>query len=165
MQVYLGLGSNLGDREAILSNGIDSLARKVVIEQVSSLYETEPVGYADQPWFLNAVIRGDTELNPEELLDFVKDIERDLGRKPSFRYGPRSMDIDILLYGDRVVETSKLTIPHPRLTERAFVLVPLAEVAPDLVHPVNNNTVSELLAKLQVSSGVMRREWKGRQHV
>lgn len=165
MQVYLGLGSNLGDREGNLVMGIEHLAKKVVIEQVSSLYETEPVGYLDQSWFLNAVVRGFTELDPWELLHFIKEVEGDLGRVPSFPYGPRSIDIDILLYADRVIQTTELTIPHPRLAERAFVLVPLAEIAPGLVHPMNQKTIRELLSGLKGLTGVVRREWKGRQHV
>ena len=165
MQVYLGLGSNLGDREGNLVMGIEHLARKVVIEQVSSLYETEPVGYHDQPWFLNAIVKGSTELDPWELLHFIKEVESDLGRVSSFPYGPRSIDIDILLYADRVIQTTELTIPHPRLAERAFVLVPLVEIAPSLVHPMNQKTIRELLAGLKGLTGVVRREWKGRQHV
>jgi len=165
MQVYLGLGSNLGDREGNLMMGIEYLSKKVVIEQVSSLYETEPVGYLDQPWFLNAVISGSTEFVPWELLHFIKEVEYDIGRAPSFPNGPRSIDIDILLYANRVIQTTELTIPHPRLAERAFVLVPLAAIAPGLVHPTSQKAIRDLLAGLEGLTKVVRRQWKGRQYV
>ncbi len=108
---------------------------------MSSVYETEPVYYKEQPLYLNAVLSAVTELEPSDLLRFVKGIESDLGRQPSFRNAPRLIDIDILFYGDRVVQTAELTIPHPRIAERAFVLVPLAEIAPGLVHPVTHEKV------------------------
>ena len=155
--VYLGLGSNLGDRKQNLARALELLSQHLKIEQVSSIYETEPVGYEQQPLFLNAVCRISTELDPEKLLRLAKEIEAKLGRTPSFPNAPRPIDIDILLYGDEVFSDKELTIPHPRLAERAFVLVPLAEMAPDLVHPENRKTIRNLLGDLGNATGV--RKW------
>ena len=115
---------------------------------LSSVYETKPWGYADQPSFLNMVCRVDTDLSPQELLGEAQEVERILGRAPTFRYGPRVVDVDILLYGNRVVDTQDLRVPHPHLGERAFVLVPLAEIAPELVHPELGVSIRELLERL-----------------
>jgi 2-amino-4-hydroxy-6-hydroxymethyldihydropteridine diphosphokinase len=155
--VYLGLGSNLGDRKQNLSKALKLLSEQVAIEQLSSVYETEPVGFKDQPLFLNVACRITTTLSPEKLLDFVKRIETDMGRIPSFPNAPRIIDIDILFYGKKVVSSKTLTIPHPHLTRRAFVLVPLAEIAPDLIHPENGKTMQELLNSLKPTEGV--RKW------
>ncbi len=144
--VYLGLGSNVGDRLANLRRAAARLHAEVMLTQVSSVYETEPVGYARQPWFLNAVLEGDTELKPLELLRFALDIESALGRARSFPNAPRTLDIDILLYGERKIATPALTIPHPRLTERGFALCPLTEIAPHLEHPVTRETMESILA-------------------
>jgi 2-amino-4-hydroxy-6-hydroxymethyldihydropteridine diphosphokinase len=133
--VYLALGSNLGDRRANLAAALARLRERVAVEAISSLYETEPAYVTDQPRFLNAALRGRTALGPAELLAFVKEIERALGRLAGPRFGPRLVDIDLLLYGDVVLATSELIIPHPRMAERPFVLVPLAEIAPELVPP------------------------------
>ena len=156
--VYLGLGSNLGDREQNITRALELLAPKVCIEQVSSLYETEPVGYLEQPEFLNAVCRGTTELTPWELLTLIKEAESTLGRIPSFRNAPRPIDIDILLYNNQVLYSPQLTIPHPRLEERAFVVIPLAEIAPDLVHPVSQKKARELAKDIGGVDGVQK--WK-----
>jgi 2-amino-4-hydroxy-6-hydroxymethyldihydropteridine diphosphokinase len=130
--VYLGLGANLGDREAALRAALDQVGAsgQVTVEAVSSLYETAPMYDTDQPAFLNAAARVTTSLPPEALLDLLKQIEQRLGRVARHRYGPREVDLDILLYDDIILHAARLTIPHGRLTERAFVLVPLAELAP-----------------------------------
>ncbi len=143
--VYLGLGSNQGDREQNLARALDLLAHRVKIEKVSSLYDTDPLGSPDQPPFLNAVCRGQTALGPEELLGLAKRIETSLGRRPGPRHGPRPVDIDILFYGDLVIKLPHLVIPHPGVAERAFVLVPLAEIAAELVHPASGHSVAEMV--------------------
>jgi 2-amino-4-hydroxy-6-hydroxymethyldihydropteridine diphosphokinase len=155
--VYLGLGSNLGGRKQNLVQALELLSKRAVIEKVSSIYETEPVGYKEQPLFLNAVCRISTELKPGRLLLLAKKIEAKLGRTSGFPNAPRPIDIDILLYGDEVLSSKELTVPHPRLAERAFVLVPLAEIAPNMVHPASGKTIKNLLADLGKVTGV--RKW------
>ncbi len=142
--VYLAFGSNLGDRRGHLAAAIQRLREKVEIHTISSVYETEPVGYLDQPRFLNMVCCGKTELSAQELLQEVKTIEKAIGRQPLFRNGPRPIDIDILLYDDMQAGQDKLIVPHPRMQERAFVLVPLAEIAPHVIDPVSGRTAQEL---------------------
>lgn len=156
MQVYLGLGSNLGDRQANLARALKLLGERLHIELVSSLYETEPVDYAEQPLFLNAICRAQTELGPMQLLSLVKGIEASLGRVPSFPNAPRPIDLDIIFYGDLVMQTPELTIPHPRFKERAFVLIPLLEVAPDLRHPVSGEHIKDLAARVGGREGVKK---------
>jgi 2-amino-4-hydroxy-6-hydroxymethyldihydropteridine diphosphokinase len=156
---YLGLGSNLGDREGNIAKAINLLSQKVRVERVSSLYETDPVGYKEQPLFLNAVCCISTELSPQRLLALVKGIENLLGRVSSFPNAPRIIDVDILFYGDQVIETPELTIPHPHLPERAFVLVPLAEIAPGLMHPQKGRSAAGLLEEVKERGGV--RKWSG----
>ncbi len=151
---YLGLGSNLGDRQANLESALEQLSEKVSIVSISSVYETDPVGYEEQPRFLNAVLSAETELPPVELLRFIKDVECELGREYSFPNAPRVIDIDILLYGDRVIDSPELTVPHPRLSERAFVLVPLVEISPRTRHPLNGKTSADMLAKVGGLEGV-----------
>jgi 2-amino-4-hydroxy-6-hydroxymethyldihydropteridine diphosphokinase len=144
--VHLALGANLGDRISNLRAAIQALAPQVRVLAESPVYETPPWGYEDQPAFLNMALRAETDLAPDALLHHLKQIEARLGRTETFRYGPRSIDLDILFYDDRIVNEDDLVIPHPRLHERAFVLVPLADLSPGLVHPVLRRTAADLLA-------------------
>ncbi len=148
----------MGNRETSLARGLEYLARGMMITGVSSVYETEPLGYLEQPSFLNMVCCGTTELDPFELLRYVKDIEEQLGRVASFPNAPRLIDIDILLYGEQVIDTESLVIPHPRIGERAFVLIPLVEVAPELTHPSTGKSMRDLLSELTESQQV--RKWR-----
>jgi 2-amino-4-hydroxy-6-hydroxymethyldihydropteridine diphosphokinase len=142
--VYLALGTNLGDRTANLKQAIASLTPQLEVKAKSGIYETPPWGFEDQPKFLNQVLRAKTYLDPQPLLKHLKRLEVALGRKESFPNGPRLIDIDILFYDDRVVNTPSLVVPHPRLHERGFVLLPLMDIAPDLKHPVTQKSVREM---------------------
>jgi 2-amino-4-hydroxy-6-hydroxymethyldihydropteridine diphosphokinase len=153
--VYLALGTNLGDRVENLRAALQALLPLMDIQAASPVYETPPWGYTDQPAFLNMVVHGETVLLPADLLRELKRIEVELGRQPNFRYGPRLIDLDILFYGQQTLELENLAIPHPRLHERAFVLVPLSDLAPDLRHPLLGKTVTELLNT--VERGEIRR--------
>lgn len=152
--VYFGLGSNLGDREHNLQAALDALAAFVRVTAVSSVYDTAPLLITDQPRFHNAVCAGYTSLAPLELLHTIKDLEEVLGRVEGVRYGPRLIDIDLLFYDQRVSDSPELTLPHPRLVERAFVLAPLAEIASDLLHPGVRLTVGNLAAKVILSADI-----------
>lgn len=154
--VYLGLGSNLGDRSGNLRRAMELLGRVLAMGRVSSLYETEPWGYPEQPPFLNAALCATTQLSPLALLGLAQEVERRLGRTPTFRYGPRTVDIDILFYGDSVLESPRLTVPHPLLAQRAFVLVPLAEIAPTLRHPKLGKTIEALLERVEGKEGIKK---------
>jgi 2-amino-4-hydroxy-6-hydroxymethyldihydropteridine diphosphokinase len=142
--VFLGLGANLGDRQLQLQRAVNLLREKMDIRAVSSVYDTSPMLVADQPRFLNLVSEAATSLSPEELLALLKSIEIQLGRVAGPRFGPRLLDIDLLLYDDLVFASPSLTVPHPRMLERAFVLVPLAEIAPALRHPVSHLEMADL---------------------
>ena len=142
--VYLSLGSNIGDRAGHLNTAIDRLRVFGEVVAVSSFYETEPVEFTAQPWFLNCAVALDTEKKPQQLLAGILEIEQQLGRRREQKKGPRIIDLDILLFGDSIVDDPGLTIPHPAMHERRFVLEPLAEIAPDALHPVLQQTIREL---------------------
>ncbi|MFC1899742.1 2-amino-4-hydroxy-6-hydroxymethyldihydropteridine diphosphokinase [Chloroflexota bacterium] len=152
--VYLGLGSNIRDRKDNLDKALELLSERLRINKVSSIYETEPMGNTNQPRFLNMVCEVSTNLGPKELLTLAKSVESKLGRVFGNRNMPRPIDVDILFFGDEIINIPDLVIPHPRLTTRAFVLVPLAELAPDMVYPRNKKTVSELLNAVDKNQGV-----------
>lgn len=145
--IYLGLGSNMGDRADNICKALELLNEHMQVDRTSSFYETEPWGYRNQAMFLNAVCRASTDLSPREVLTLAQEIERKLGREPSFRNAPRPIDIDIIMYDNKVIAEPDLSVPHPRLKERAFVLVPLAEIAPELVHPEEGKTMKHLVSQ------------------
>ena len=145
--VYIALGSNVGDREANLRRAVQLMEQSgVAVTKLSSLYETEPVGYLDQPWFLNAALEATTGLPPEQLLSALRAIESQMGSSKPFPNGPRLIDLDILLYGDAVIDAPALQVPHPRMLQRNFVLAPLAEIAPQLRHPSWSTTIANIYA-------------------
>ena len=155
--IYLALGANLGDRGASLRNAVERLRDTVAVERMSSVYETEPAYLLDQPRFMNMALRGHTALMPHALLGFLKRIEHDMGRTAGPRYGPRAIDLDILLYDSLALTTADLTIPHPRMAERPFVLAPLAEIAPDLVPPGWERSIGALAAVVRGNGDVLTR--------
>lgn len=152
---YIGLGSNIGDKKEACLKALELLGGAVRVRKVSSFYCTEPVGYRDQDDFINAVAEVETALSPEQLLAACLTVEDKLERRRSVRWGPRVIDLDILLYGDSVIETAVLSIPHPLLQTRGFVLIPLCEIAPQAVHPVLKKSAAQLLKELKNSYGVI----------
>ena len=144
--VYLSLGTNMGDRAANLKQAVTSLTPQMTVKKKSEVYETPPWGYTEQDAFLNQVVMATTYLEPEPLLKHLKRLEVALGREATFRYGPRLIDIDILFFDDLVLETPLLTVPHPHLHERGFVLMPMMDIAPDLLHPVTKISIREMIA-------------------
>lgn len=144
VDVYIGLGSNIGDRENNLHSAVELIKEKCEVLKQSSLYETEPVGYDNQDWFLNSVMKVKTLLAPKELLDFLQSIEQIGGRVKTFKNGPRVIDLDILFYDNQIIKEDDLIVPHPRLHERLFVLEPLHEICPDYIHPFFKKSVKEL---------------------
>jgi len=157
VESLIALGSNVGDRAANLRRAIGLLRSHGEVTVVSSVYETEPMYLEDQGWFLNCVVALETRLTPGSLLDVLKGIEAAMGRERSERYGPRSVDLDILFYGEVVLSEPGLDVPHPRLAERMFVLAPLTEIRPDFVHPVLDLTISQLLSALKTDKKVVKR--------
>ncbi len=156
--VFIGLGSNMGDREALLKAACTMLAGVITIETESSVYETEPVEYEDQGWFLNMAVQGRTRLFPEVLLEKLQHIEASMGRQRAVPKGPRTIDLDMLFYGDTVISSGRLAVPHPRLHERAFVLEPLAEIAAGFAHPVLHKTIAVLLAQAGNEKQVIKKQ-------
>ncbi|NTW71204.1 MAG: 2-amino-4-hydroxy-6-hydroxymethyldihydropteridine diphosphokinase [Eubacteriaceae bacterium] len=155
-KIYLSLGSNVGNTMENLEKAVEVLRQHVNISQISSYYETEPVGYKDQEWFLNIVLEGETELEPMELLSFCQGIERGLKRVKTIRFGPRSIDVDILLYEGYESESEILTVPHPRMLERAFVMVPLCEIAPEL--EIKGRRACDILSSLKGEEVRLRKD-------
>ena len=153
--VYIALGTNLGERLDNLRAALDTMAPDVTVLAESHVYETAPWGFEDQPAFLNMAVKAETDLEPEALLKYLKQIEAELGREKSVRWGPRLIDLDILFYDDLIIDTPPLVIPHPRLHERGFVLVPLSDIASKFIHPVFGSHVKELLAEID-TEGIIR---------
>jgi 2-amino-4-hydroxy-6-hydroxymethyldihydropteridine diphosphokinase len=157
VESIIALGTNVGDREGNLRRAIEMISGKMNPIKMSSVYETEPMYYENQDWFLNCVIAVETNLKPRALLQALQAVEGKLGRQRAVRYGPRVIDLDILFYGDEVVSEPGLEIPHPKIAERPFVLVPLNEIRPELVHPVLRKKASELLGSLKPGERVVKK--------
>ncbi len=154
--IYLSIGSNIGNKKDNIERAIWRLCEKCDILDISNIYFTEPVGYKEQDWFLNCHVKAETALDPDTLLSFCKSIERKLKRKKTIRNGPRIIDIDIIFFGNKIVDKKELIIPHPRMHERKFVLVPLNEICPNKKHPILNKKVKDLLAELKDESEVRK---------
>jgi 2-amino-4-hydroxy-6-hydroxymethyldihydropteridine diphosphokinase len=155
--VYLSLGSNVGERQANLQQAIEHLGKIGKVVKQSALYETEPMEMADQPWFLNSAVELETELMPRQFISAVLDIERSMGRKRSKKKGPRTIDIDVLLFGKSIIEMKGLTVPHPAMHQRRFVLEPMVEIAPDVRHPVFKRSMRELRDALPAGSAQVKK--------
>ncbi len=153
---FIGLGSNLKDKMGNLNKAMELVEKSSMVKVLkrSSVYQTEPVGINDQPLFLNMVLEVETAISPFELLRFLQDIERKMGRKREKKWGPRNIDLDLLLYDEQIINSSELTLPHPQMHLRKFVLIPLAEIAKDKIHPLKQQTISELLKNLKQDSKV-----------
>jgi 2-amino-4-hydroxy-6-hydroxymethyldihydropteridine diphosphokinase len=154
-EAFIGLGSNLGDRESNLTNARELIAEYIVIIAASGIYETPPWGVTEQPPFLNQVIRGSTRLTPLQLLDFLQKIEHEMGRVKTIRFGPRLIDLDILLFDELQITNPRLIIPHPRMSQRAFVLVPLNELDPGRILPDSGKSVEQLLSEVDTTGVVL----------
>jgi len=156
--VYIGFGSNLGDKIAYCEKAIAEILgldnHKLLAK--SSFYKTQPVGYRAQDWFVNGVIKLESDLEPQDLLRALKEVEARLGRTETFQWGPREIDLDLLLYEDQIIQTSQLQVPHPRIQERQFVLIPLVEIAQGLVHPVLKKSIRKILEEIKENQGVKR---------
>ncbi|MCJ7641526.1 MAG: 2-amino-4-hydroxy-6-hydroxymethyldihydropteridine diphosphokinase [Desulfobacterales bacterium] len=153
---YIGVGSNIGDKAHRCEQGIAEILRidRTKLLAKSSLYKTQPVGHLPQDWFVNGVIKIETDLEAPDLFRSMKEIETRLGRRKTFRWGPRTLDLDLLLFDDQIIDTEELSVPHPRIQERQFVLIPLAEIDRYLIHPVLRKSVQELLENLKQDQGV-----------
>ena len=149
--VFLALGSNVGNKKQHIANAILALSKQISNIESAKLYETKPMYYEEQDMFVNTVIKGQTDLSPQELITFVKHIEKDLGRQKRFRNGPREIDIDILFYDQLIYENPDLIIPHPQISERKFVLEPFMDIDPDFFHPVLKKTIKELFTELKTN--------------
>lgn len=153
--VYLGLGTNVGDKTKNLINAVDILGRKLKIIKTSRIYPSKPVGYTQQDIFLNMALYCQTEMDAKTLFRFIKDVEREVGRIERFRWGPREIDIDILFYNNQVINDGDIIVPHPRLHERDFVLIPLMDINPGLIHPVLKKSIGELLEDIKEKSVIL----------
>jgi len=155
-RVFFALGSNVGDKKANVEEAIRWLRKSFEVRKVSPFYLTEPVGYTDQPWFVNCVVEAETELGPKKVLQMCQGIEKIMGRSKTIKDGPRTIDLDLLLYGDELIEEEGLTVPHQRMHERRFVLKPLTDIAPNLKHPVTGLAVKSMLSKIKGGPKVQR---------
>jgi 2-amino-4-hydroxy-6-hydroxymethyldihydropteridine diphosphokinase len=157
-KAYIGIGSNIGDKTANCKKAIELLKEnpQIKVTKISDFYETEPVGYKEQEWFVNCAVEIETDLNPQELLLLCHMIESELGRERKIKYGPRTIDLDILLYNNDIIDTTKLKIPHPEMHKRSFVLKPLSDIAPDAVHPALRKKIADLTVAI-TEKGIVKK--------